>query len=142
MFDDDFDIPDDIAAMADSAAAALAEMGEEYAKDASKDADQLLVFAERAKAAVDNEAVLVAMDDIFSIAHNFKGQGSTFGYELVTLLGDALCKISRPVNNPTLASVPQAVKISAAIHTILHQRITGDGGEAGAKLCAELDLAA
>jgi len=142
MFDDDFDLPDDLAAMADNAAAALVAMGDEYAQDAAKDADQLLLCAQNASLARTDDAVLAAMSDVFDIAHNFKGQGATFGYDLVTLLGDALCEISRPINNPTTDDVPRVLKLSASLHTILHQRIVGDGGEVGAKLCAECDVAA
>lgn len=142
MFDDDFELPDDLADMADQAASALADMGEEYAVDACKDADRLLGFAENARKAADEQAFLAEMTEMFSIAHNFKGQGLTFGYDLVTLFGEALCELTRPVNNPTRENVPQAVKLAAAIHTILHQRISGDGGETGTALRDELGLAA
>ncbi|PHR63076.1 MAG: hypothetical protein COA47_00215 [Robiginitomaculum sp.] len=142
MFDDDFELPDDLAAMADQAASALANMGEEYAADACNDADRLLGFAEKAHKAADEQALLAEMTEMFSIAHNFKGQGLTFGYDLVTLFGEALCELTRPQNNPSRENVPQAVKLAAALHTILHQRLSGDGGTTGAALREELGLVA
>ncbi|MBL1431594.1 MAG: hypothetical protein COA60_008835 [Robiginitomaculum sp.] len=138
--DDDFELPDELADMADIAAAALAEMGEEYAKDACKDADRLLEFAKNVLQPESDEAWAIATEKVFGLAHDFKGQGQTFGYDLVTKFGEALCVISRPQNNPTRDDATQVVRLSAAIHSVLNQQLTGDGGDAGAKLCAELGL--
>ncbi len=141
MFDDDFELPDGLDDMADMAAAALANMGEEYAQDASKDADRLLKCAEAVHQIQEEAPWQEAIEEVFSLAHNFKGQGQTFGYDLVTTIGEELCEISRPKNNPKREDVPRIMQLSAALHTVLHQRLTGDGGETGARLCTELGIA-
>jgi chemotaxis protein histidine kinase CheA len=138
MFDDDFELPDDLLAMADTAASALADMGEEYAIDASKDADRLLAVIKQAQAAPDETALQSLFAEIFSIAHNFKGQGATFGYDLVTDFGEQLCELTRPRHLPTRAVLPQTMLLAAVLHTVLHQRLDGDGGTKGEALRTEL----
>lgn len=142
MLDDDFELPDDLAALADTAAAALADMGEEYADEAAQDADRLVGLAEAVLHPQSDEAWDAAMADVFSLAHNFKGQGQTFGYDLVTKIGEVLSELSRPANNPKRENSPQMMRMAAALHAILHQRLTGDGGQMGARLCSELDIPA
>jgi len=141
MFDDEFELPDELADMADMAAAALANMGEEYAQDACKDASRLLELVQKIQQTEEDEAWNAVMEEIFSLAHNFKGQGQTFGYDLITTIGNALCEVSRSVNQPTREDVPRVMQLCAALHTILDQRLTGDGGDIGARLCAELGIA-
>ena len=34
----------------------------------------------------------VMMNEVFKIAHDMKGQGATFGYDLVTNIGNHLCR--------------------------------------------------
>ncbi len=140
MFDDDdFDLPDDLAAMADAAGAALAGMGDEFAADALGDAKKM---RDHIKAASNADAAQFDTEiaEAFSIAHNLKGQGQTFGYDLVSTIGDKLCHLSRPINQPSPKDLVIMSACAEAIVQILTSKITGDGGEVGAQLRADLGI--
>lgn len=79
-----------------------------------------------------------AFDRIFKIAHNIKGQGSTFGYDLLTEIAGSLCEFIRRLSEPgddDLALVRHHV---SAIGVVLEQRITGSGGKLGEDLLTRL----
>jgi hypothetical protein len=75
-----------------------------------------------------------ADDELFLPAHNLKGQGAAFGYELITTLGDLLCRLVRSRMIETPAGQSTAANVIAACRMVLAQRLTGDGGLAGSKL--------
>jgi Hpt domain len=138
--DDDFELPDDLAAMADAAGAALAGMGEEFAAGAEGDAKTLGEFLEKAAQSADDEGFLQNMARAFGIAHDLKGQGSTFGYNLVTEIAGHLCQLTRPQNNPVRESIPHMQACAQALYEVLAGRIEGDGGVIGTRLRLDLGI--
>jgi len=138
--DDDFELPDDLAAMADAAGAALAGMGEEFAAGAQGDTGTLKQHLEKAAQSVDDEDFQQSMASAFGIAHDLKGQGTTFGYNLVTEIADLLCTLTRPQNNPKRESLPQMQACAQALYDVLAGRIEGDGGAIGTRLRQELGI--
>ncbi|MDQ7019663.1 MAG: Hpt domain-containing protein [Robiginitomaculum sp.] len=138
--DDDFELPDDLAAMADAAGAALAGMGEEFAAGAEGDANTLKEFIGKAAQSADEEDFQQNMARAFGIAHDLKGQGATFGYNLVTEIAGQLCTLTRPQNNPTRESLPQMQTCAQALYDVLAGRIEGDGGTIGARLRLDLGI--
>jgi hypothetical protein len=72
------------------------------------------------------------------IVHDFKGQGGSVGYPLISEVANSLGELLRkadPAAETTRLSIDQHV---AAIGTILHERIKGDGGTVGKALAAAL----
>ncbi|PHS24572.1 MAG: hypothetical protein COA85_08075 [Robiginitomaculum sp.] len=138
--DDDFELPDDLAAMADAAGAALAGMGEEFAAGAEGDAGALKGHLEKAAQSVDDEGFQQNMARAFGIAHDLKGQGSTFGYNLVTEIAGHLCTLTRPQNNPGRETLPQIQVCAQALLDVLAGRIDGDGGTIGVRLRETLGI--
>jgi len=71
---------------------------------------------------------------LFKIAHNAKGQGATFGYPLITDIGEHLCRYIERV--PEIQSDEMAVirEHIQAMDTVLKEKLTGDGGETGQAL--------
>ncbi len=141
MFDeDDFELPDDLAAMADAAGAALAGMGEEFAAGAQVDASTLKSHLMQAQNARDDEDFIQGITVAFGIAHDLKGQGSTFGYNLVTDIAGHLCTLTRPQNNPSRESLPAMLACAQALYEILANRTEGDGGVIGARMLTDLGI--
>ncbi len=141
MFDeDDFELPDDLAAMADAAGAALAGMGEEFAAGAQIDAKTLQEHLIKASNAASDEDFQRSVSLAFGIAHDLKGQGSTFGYELVTQIAGQLCTLTRPQNNPSLEKMPAMSACAQALYDVLAGRIEGDGDAIGAQMRADLGI--
>lgn len=138
--DDDFELPDDLAAMADAAGAALAGMGEEFAAGAEKDAKTLQQHLSTAAQASDDNAFQQSVALAFGIAHDLKGQGSTFGYNLVTDIAGHLCTLTRPKNQPTPDGLPKMQACAQALYDILAGRIEGAGAAIGTRLRIDLGI--
>jgi HPt (histidine-containing phosphotransfer) domain-containing protein len=75
-----------------------------------------------------------SLDQLHRMAHDIKGQGSTFGYPLATAVASALCKLftSDIFAHPKARDVVDAH--IAALVGIASEPITGDGGPVGAAL--------
>ena len=84
-----------------------------------------------------------ALQEIFRVAHDIKGQGGTFGYPLATKIAGLLCDFIR-----SAAAVPAPEQITvikahmAALHLIRSQNIKGEGDQASQELVKKLALAA
>ena len=74
------------------------------------------------------------------IVHDFKGQGGSVGYPLISEVAGSLGELLRkadPSAETTRLAIDQQV---AAIGTILHDGIKGDGGAIGKALAAALQV--
>ena len=80
---------------------------------------------------------------VFRVAHDLKGQGTTFGYPLVTQIGGLLCDFIR-----STAPVPLSDRVGvlrahlAAMTLVLKQDIKGDGDATSRQLVEKLALVA
>lgn len=98
----------------------------------------------RAKAALEAAGAkpgdnLAELHAIFEVMHNIKGQGSTFGYNLLTKMAGSLCDYIRDAAHPAdTRQVKVMAAHFAAIDFILDKKLKGDGGDAGAQLTARI----
>ena len=79
------------------------------------------------------------LEAIFQIAHDMKGQGGTFGYPLITRIGEQLCRFIEKVHDLGQHEVEVISLHVEAMVLVLHQRIKGDGGAVGSSLVGGLD---
>jgi hypothetical protein len=122
------------------AQAAVADLAKNFAESAVTDVDQCAAFLKTARESPAARAD--AVKDIYGIAHNLKGQGSSFGYPLITRIGQSLCQLTRreqPFSDADLGIIQAHID---AIRLILAKDIKGDGGEVGARLAARLETLA
>ena len=71
--------------------------------------------------------------------HNIKGQGTSFGYPLMTKIGESLSHLLKTIETP---SDPQLRLIEAhitALRLVMDQNIKGSGGEQGEALVTRLE---
>lgn len=71
-------------------------------------------------------------------AHSMRGQGSTFGYPLITQIGNSLCELTEKAKEFGQAEFEALELHVRAIHTVIEGRIEGDGGEAERTMLAGL----
>jgi HPt (histidine-containing phosphotransfer) domain-containing protein len=74
---------------------------------------------------------------LFTIAHDMKGQAATFGYPLVTAIGERLCRYID--THPKESDPARIAAMVEAIAQVLTRRLEGDGGAAGRELLARLE---
>ncbi len=78
------------------------------------------------------------IDIIFRLSHEMKGQGRTFGFDLVSSIGESLCALLDRAD-PGHPKLAQATKTHIdALHLVSSRGMRGDGGETGAKLMESL----
>ncbi len=73
------------------------------------------------------------VDKVFGIAHDMKGQGGSFGYELITAVGNNLCRLIERFDDSVAPDVQnEAIRIHIdAMKLIISNRMKGDGGAQG-----------
>ncbi|HER26165.1 MAG TPA: phosphorelay protein [Rhodospirillales bacterium] len=80
------------------------------------------------------------VDAVFQIAHDMKGQGGSFNYDLMTILGNDLCRF---IEGKTEVSETDLDVISLYIDTmkiVIAKRMSGDGGAEGQKVLSGLAM--
>src|SRR6185295_6268984 len=78
---------------------------------------------------------------MFRVAHDLKGQGASFGFPLVTKIGQSLCILTRDRARDYQARHLDLAKSHLdAIELVLTKSIKGEGGKVGAELVAKLEL--
>lgn len=80
-----------------------------------------------------------AVDRLFALIHNMKGQGTTFGYPLVSQIGALTCSIlqrSQPADEARLRIVKAHID---ALSIVIEHNLAGNGGSLGAKLVERLE---
>ena len=115
---------------AEAAVAALADSFLEWiAEDIGRAKQALAAASDRPG---DNQT---RIRTIFEVVHNVKGQGGSFGYDLLTSVGGSLCDYLRV---GTASAGDKQLKVIAAhfaaIDFILEHNLRGDGGEVGDQL--------
>lgn len=83
-------------------------------------------------------AVAEVLDQVQAVSHNIKGQGGSFGYDLVTSIGASLCDYIRSAERKTadeLNIVHAHIKI---LKMVGENDISGTGGETGERIVAKL----
>jgi hypothetical protein len=129
-----------LAAVLARAQAAVADLAVNFVGSAVVDLDRSAAFLKTAR---ENPAERAAsVRDIYGIAHNLKGQGPSFGYPLITRIGQSLCQLTRRESAFSDADLGTVQAHLDAIRLILAKEIKGNGGEVGDKLAARLETLA
>ncbi len=125
----------DVVSNAEAAVAALADSFLEWIAEDISNARNAL---ENAKSRPDDNNE--DLQTIFGVMHNLKGQGSSFGFNMLTHIAESLCVYIRDAAGPADEQQLKVVAAHfAAIDFVIERDIRGDGGEIGKPLMAKLD---
>lgn len=104
------------------------QLAPEYERHAAQDLARLKAVFESLWQEPDSRGD--AVPAMHKIAHDMKGQGTTFGYVLVTDVADSLCRYLKSVP-PDRQSGDAIDRHLMALDAVLVGHLTGDGGEIG-----------
>jgi len=123
--------------LVEAAEAAVQDLRGNYVAERAKSMARL---ADLAKALIADPAAAATRAEIYQIAHDMKGQGTTFGYELVTDLAGALCDLMEGFKDATPdGAAVQAIDTHVnALGVVVSRNVQGAGGRQGADLLAGL----
>lgn len=75
------------------------------------------------------------LDAIFRIVHDMRGQGGSFGYKLITVIGNQLCRLLGGLQEAGQAEIEAIGIYIEAMNMVIARNMEGDGGpEAGQML--------
>lgn len=128
--------PDDIHHMQQQAAvliAALSGQFHEYAGGTLAEIDGLMAASRYGDEAWRGR--------LSALAHDLKGLGGTFGYDLMTIVAEAMCETSRGQGLATSENLQRRLAaLAAALNAIVQFDLKGDGGVQGRDLLITLQL--
>ncbi len=126
-------------AMLKKANQVIEEMTASFLEVLRVEIDKMATLSQESKTATDKSALI---ERIFEVSHDLRGQASTFGFPLVTRIGSSLCRFTE---NADLTDARAQDVIDAHINSmklVVVQGLRGDGGPAGQKIAAGLEIAA
>lgn len=113
-----------------SAQAAVAGLSDKYIGWVNDDLKRL----DAAIAAVTDGTNAEALRQVYGVAHDIKGQGSTFGYHLITDIGQLLCRYAeRAIERQRVDRAVIDAHVEA-LRTVVDNRIQGPAGELGREI--------
>lgn len=124
-----------------NAQAAVAELADQYIGWVKED----MVRLEAAIAPITDSAGsadAVRLRAVYDVAHDIKGQGSTFGYPLVTEIANLLCRYTEAATKKAKTDRSVIDAHVTALHTVINNRVQGDAGELGREILEALRAAA
>jgi hypothetical protein len=81
------------------------------------------------------------LDAVFQIAHDIKGQGGSFNYDLMTIIGDMLCRYIEGLKGKSSQLANDVIELHInALHAVISQELKGNGGPVGNQLLSGLEL--
>ena len=81
----------------------------------------------------------VIRGDLFRIAHDMKGQGATFSYDLITTVGNFLCRYIERQEFFDEEQMQTIRLLISMLHDILDKNLINDGGAEGIDILKQLD---
>ena len=119
---------------AEEAIAGMADQYLDWVQDDLKRLDE--AFKVLAAASGDRKE---EVDGVFQVAHDMKGQGGSFGYDLVTAIGNQLCRLIEKVDTFGDAEVG-AIRVHIdALKLVIAQKMKGPGGKTGDQIMFGLE---
>lgn len=128
---------DDLIAKAD---AAVAEMAQEYPSRVDEELNEMSGLVEEAIADAGN-AQKERLQKIYDYAHDFKGQGGSFGYDLISRIGASLCRLLYEKETIKPAEGELLKAHCDAFRAVITNNLKGDGGKIGDQLASGLEKA-
>jgi len=78
---------------------------------------------------------------LYAMVQSIKGQGTSFGYPLMTSVGSQLARFMEDCGDSLTDAQMDAVKVHVeALRLVMQQKMEGDGGPIGLKLVAGLGM--
>jgi hypothetical protein len=109
--------------------AKVQELAANYIDWAKADVDELEQLMKALLREKDAEMRRVAMRKLYKKSHDLKGQGGTFDYPLVTMIGDSLCNYLESLGEDTNVSPEVVIMHVEACKLILVREVKGMGGQ-------------
>ena len=120
--------------LAARAAEALAGLADTYRSQLDQDIQIMRDLLDRAADLTPVNRMPPIRTDFFGKMHDLKGQGTTFGYPLLTDLGGYTCDYLRHKTEITDFDLTVLTRVLNDVECIFRDSLTGEGGSVGADI--------
>lgn len=117
---------------------AMADLSAKFPAWASGDVQKIKQYLNEASGMFGDERTSIVRTKVYQKAHDLKGQGTTFGYPLITDIGSHMCKLITSKTNFSSDDLIILKGDAQMMETVLWKKLKGDGGEKGAKILEKL----
>jgi hypothetical protein len=117
---------------------AVGKLADQYRDWVRGDLEKLHQHLDAAKAGGD--ARTTAYGEIRKIAHDLRGQGTTFGYPMVTRIAQSISEVLKHGTHDEASDTILGAHIGA-LADVIENNISGTGGAPGARVTAALEAA-
>ncbi len=118
---------------------AIKAMSNDYVDWVQEDMKKLQVAFDKTKRIKSSSELKPIFGEVFEIAHDMKGQGGSFDYNLITIIGDSLCRFIEKKKEFTSADIEVVEVHVNSIRLVIMNGMKGDGGEVGKKILQGLN---
>ena len=112
----------------------ISELSDDYFVQAQKDITDMVNILKKARRVKQEKRFQLLREDFFLHVHDMKGQGTTFGYPLLSDLGKVACDYLRHKTEVSLADLDYLSLLVADIQTVLDKKLVGKGGRLGTEI--------
>lgn len=121
------------AEMLDRAEKVIADAAGDYLESVNADLEKLHAALDDLVQSDDRHAE--ALERLFAVGHDIKGQGGIFGYDLMTVIADHLCRLIENLDHDPGEPEIEVLQLYVdALHVVIAKRLTADGGPEGKRL--------
>ncbi len=114
----------------------IASMTDSYLDWVAEDLKKIEAAYQKLKAATGDRKK--ELDGVFQVSHDIKGQGGSFGYDLMTAIGNELCRLIERIDQIGPDEM-EAVRIHIeSMKLVIANDMKGQGGKAGEQMLAGL----
>jgi len=117
---------------------AMADLSSKFPAWASGDVQKMKQLLGEAMGVFKQARTDLIRQEIYPKAHDLKGQGTTFGYPLITDIGSHMCHLMTSKTNFTTADLAILRNDVQMMETVLWKKLKGDGGAKGAEILRKL----
>ncbi len=117
---------------------AMSDLSAKFPAWASGDVQKIKQYLAEASGTFDEERTTIIRQSVYPKAHDLKGQGTTFGYPLITDIGSHMCKLMTSKTSFSSADLQQLKDDANMMETVLWKKLKGDGGVKGAQILEKL----
>ncbi len=81
------------------------------------------------------------LEAVFQLAHDIKGQGGSFEYDLMTIIGNQLCRYIEKLEGSAGEADVEVIELHVnALQAVISQELKGNGGPVGDQLLSGLEM--
>ena len=115
-------------------------LSDEYQKWVHADLERLDTAFSKAKNESGKLREKLIREDVFRAVHDMTGQGATFGYELITTVGNHLCRYierQEKFGKDEMSAIDTHIRF---LHQIIDEKLTGQGGKKGSEILEKVEV--